>query len=143
MSAALGGGFGLFLVRAAAVAVGLFGALGFALALVGVYGVMAWLAGQRRHELGVRMALGAAPFDIARLLLRDGTILVMAGLVAGIAIAVAASYAFRTVLFGVAVLDAVAFGVAAPLVGGAAVIGCAIPAWRAGRVDPMTTLRLE
>lgn len=91
----------------------------------------------------MRVALGAAPGDIRRLLLRDGIILVTLGAFTGLAAAAAAAWAIRSVLFAVPVLDIWAFGAAAGIVVGAAMVGCGIPAWRASRLDPVVTLRLD
>jgi predicted permease len=79
MTRALGGGYGFFLVRVGAVSAAMFGLLGLALAVVGIYGVVSYTASQRTHEIGVRLALGASRRDILRLVLRDGVTLVISG----------------------------------------------------------------
>ena len=87
MAQALGSGPGLFPARVGAVAIATFGLLAFALAIVGLYGLVSYLASQRSHEIGVRMAVGATSRDVVRLVLRDGLAIVLCGLAAGLAMA--------------------------------------------------------
>ena len=141
MTRALGGGFGLFLVRVAAIGAAIFGMLGLALVVVGVYGVVSYLASQRSHEVAVRMALGATARDILWLVLHDGLRLVSLGLAAGLSIALVFSRFVSSFLFGISARDPIAFAGVAALVAGAATVACVIPALRAARVDPMVTLR--
>ena len=143
MTRALGSGLGLFPVRVAAIAAAAFGLLTLALALVGLYGVVSYLASQRAHEIGVRMAVGATARDIVRLVLRDGVSLVLVGLAAGVLIALAGARVLGTLLFGVSVRDPLTFVTVAPILGGVTLLACAIPAWRAARIDPAVTLRAE
>jgi predicted permease len=141
MAEALGGGFGLFLVRVAAIGAAIFGMLGLALVVVGVYGVVSYTASQRAHEVAVRMALGATKRDILWLVLHDGLRLVSIGLAAGLSIALMSSRFVSSFLFGISARDPLAFAGVAALVGCVATIACIIPALRAARVDPMITLR--
>jgi putative ABC transport system permease protein len=143
MTRALGSGLGLFPVRVGAVAVLAFGLLAFALAMVGLYGVTSYLTSQRTHEIGVRMAIGATQHDIVRLVLRDGSQLVLFGLAAGLLGTLACSRVVAGFLFGISARDPVTLGGLAPILGGVALIACAIPAWRAARVDPTVALRSE
>jgi predicted lysophospholipase L1 biosynthesis ABC-type transport system permease subunit len=120
-----------------------FAAVAVLLAAIGVYGVLAYLIGQRTQEIGVRLALGAAPDDVVRLFLREGTTLAGVGLVAGVAGALAATRALSTLLFGVTTTDPVTFAGVAGAVGLVALVASYIPAKRASRVDPMSALRMD
>jgi predicted permease len=121
--------------------VGSFALLGLLLAAVGIYGVVSFLVTQRTREIGVRMALGARAQDVRRLVVRDGMTPVMAGAVCGLAAAIPASRAIRSLLFGVAPFDALSFAVAPLLLVLVALAACLLPARRASRVDPLVALR--
>ena len=122
---------------------GSFGVLGLVLAAVGLYGVLAYAVSQRRREIGVRVALGARPVDVFRMVFGEGFRLMVIGTVLGLLGAVGASRLLRSLLFGTGPADAATFvGVVALLVSVAA-IACSIPARHATRVDPITTLRTE
>ena len=123
--------------------VGYAGGLGLLLAAIGLYGVLALAVGQRTREIGVRMALGAHAPAILRLILREGIALALAGLTLGLASAIVLSRLLTRFLYGIRPTDPVTYGVATVLVGGVALAACAIPAWRAARVDPMVALRYE
>jgi predicted permease len=143
MRQALGSGLGLFPVRVGAVSAATFGLLAFVLAIIGLYGVVAYLASQRTHEIGVRLAVGATRQDIVRLVVRDGLQLVVIGLAAGLLIVVASSRVVERFLFGVSPHDPHVL-VGLPLVlGCVAVTACAIPGIRASRIDPTVSLRTE
>jgi putative ABC transport system permease protein len=131
------------LPRVYALLLGIFAAAALGLALVGVYGVMAYSVAQRQREIGVRLALGAAPGAIRGLILRRGGLLVAVGLVAGLGGAAALTGLLRALLFGVPPLDLVTFGGVALLLGGMALLACWVPAGRATRVDPVVVLREE
>jgi putative ABC transport system permease protein len=118
-----------------------FAGVAMLLAAIGVYGVLAYLVSQRTQEIGVRLAIGAAPRDVARLFLREGATLALAGLVAGLAAAVAAARALTALLFGVTTTDPITFGVVAAALAVVALMASYLPARRASRVDPMTALR--
>ena len=127
-------------------ALGLFGAFALAaliLAAAGIYGVLAGGVAERSREIGVRAALGATRGRIVGLVLRDGLRLTAAGVLLGVAGAVAATRALTSLLFGVSPLDALTFAGVILLLGATSVIACALPAWRATRVDPATALRAE
>src|SRR5205807_1332731 len=123
--------------------VGYAGGLGLLLTAIGLYGVLALAVGQRTREIGVRMALGARAPSILSLILREGIALALAGLTLGLASAMVLSRLLTRFLYGITPTDPVTFGVAIVLVGGVALAACAIPAWRAARVDPMVALRYE
>jgi putative ABC transport system permease protein len=120
-----------------------FAALALLLASVGLYGVMALSVTQRMRELGIRMALGAARRDVFRLVLGQGVLLVVFGIILGLLGAVAASRAFGSILYGVGALDFPAFGLAIISLVSVALIACILPARRATQVDPMIALRAE
>ena len=123
--------------------VGYAGGLGLLLTAIGLYGVLAQAVGQRTREIGVRMALGARVPLILSLILREGIALALAGLALGLASAIVLSRLLTRFLYGITPTDPVTYGVATVLVGGVALAACAIPAWRAARVDPMVALRYE
>ena len=143
MTQALGSGLGFFPVRVAAIAVAAFGLLAFALAIVGLYGVTSYLASQRTHEIGVRIAVGATERHIVRLVLENGAKLVMLGVGAGMAMTIASSRVVDSFLFGVSTYDPLTLVSVVPVLAGVTLIACAIPAWRAARVDPVIALRSE
>jgi ABC-type antimicrobial peptide transport system permease subunit len=143
MTQALGSGPGFFPVRVGAIAVTAFGLLAFALAVVGLYGVTSYLTGQRTHEIGVRIAVGATQQRIVRLVLKDGAKLVILGVAAGMVMTLACSRLVGSFLFGVSAYDPLTLVSVVPMLGGVALIACAIPAWRAARVDPTIALRSE
>jgi putative ABC transport system permease protein len=121
----------------------LLGGLALALAAVGVYGVVAYSVAQRTHEIGVRMAVGAQPGDVVRMIVQEGGRLALVGVVAGLALAAAAARLIRGLLFDVSAADPATF-VAAPIVLLAiAIVASYIPARRATRIDPIIALRGE
>jgi putative ABC transport system permease protein len=119
----------------------LFAALALALAAIGLYGVLAHEVGRRTPEIGVRMALGARPGQVLRAVLGEGVALVAAGLGLGLAGALALARLLRWLLFGVGAGDPATFAGAAAGLLVVSVLACLLPAWRACRVDPLTTLR--
>ncbi len=143
MTRALGSGLGFFPVRVGAASATTLGLLAFTLAIVGLYGVVSYLTSQRTHEIGVRMALGATQNDIVRLVLQDASKLVLFGLAAGLLATLASSPVVGTFFFGVSARDALTLVSVAPILGCVALIACAIPAWRAARVEPTLALRSE
>jgi putative ABC transport system permease protein len=121
--------------------VGLFALTALLLAALGIYGVMSYSVSERTHELGIRLALGAGPGTIARMVLRQGGTLVLVGAIVGLACAGGVSRAMAGVVFGVRPIDAPTFAVVAVLLIAVAMLACYIPARRATRVDPIVALR--
>jgi putative ABC transport system permease protein len=111
------------------------------LAAVGLYGVVAFSVSQRRSELGLRMALGADPRGVLRLVLREGMTPVGAGILAGLAGSMLLTRVMKTLLFGIDALDPITFGAVAATLALVALMACYVPARRATRLDPATTLR--
>jgi putative ABC transport system permease protein len=123
--------------------VAVFAALALLLASMGVYGVTAEATSQRTHEIGIRVALGARPGEIAELVLRQGLVLAAFGILAGLAVAAAATRALTGVLFGVEPLDLTTFALVAVVLGLAALVASAMPARRAAALDPLVALRRD
>jgi putative ABC transport system permease protein len=122
---------------------GIFAGLAVGLALAGVYGVMSYVVGQRSNEIGLRMALGASPRDVMRLILRQTLLLAGAGIVIGLAGAAGVTQLLTTMLFGVKATDPLTYAAVVALVVIAALVASYLPARRAMRVDPMVSLRYE
>lgn len=134
---------GFFLYRVGAGVAGIMGLLGLILAVIGVYGVVSYAAAQRTHEIGVRMALGAARSDILLAVLRNGLWLVAAGIGLGLALVVAAARVVADFLVGVSPTDPLTVAGVSLLLALVAVAACYIPARRAMQLDPMVALRYE
>ena len=123
--------------------IGIFGAIALTLAAVGLYGVMAYSVTQRSHELGIRIAVGASPRDILRLVVGQGIRMTLLGAAIGLVVSLAVTRALSSLLFGVSVTDPLTF-VAVPVVLAlVAILACYLPARRAMRVDPIIALRYE
>ena len=122
---------------------GLFGALALALAAVGVYGVVAFTVAQRRHEIGVRMALGARAATVARDVVRGAVWLAVPGAAMGLAAALALSRLMRGVLYGISATDLATFAGVPAVIVGVTLLASWLPARRATRVDPAAALRNE
>ena len=120
-----------------------FAAVAVLLAAIGVYGVLAYLVSQRTQEIGVRLAIGATPGDVARLFVREGAGLTLIGVACGLAGAVAVTRALSTLLFGVTTTDPLTFAAVAALLALVALLASYLPARRAARVDPMSALRAD
>jgi predicted permease len=133
---------GLLFYKIGAVLAAVLGILGLILAIVGVYGVVSYAASQKTHEIGVRMALGAQPSDILRMVFREGFLIVAVGLILGIAGALAAGRVVGSFLT-VSAQDPVTYVAVTGLLTIVALAACFIPARRAMRVDPMVALRYE
>ena len=129
--------------RFTAVLVGTFGVMAFRLAALGVYGLLAYTVSQRRREIGLRLALGAQPRDVTRLVVGDGLAVTLAGVAAGLAAAAALMRFVRSLLFQVSPIDPVAFLGAAAALAAVALVASWAPLRRAGRIDPIRVLREE
>lgn len=129
--------------RFSMVMLALFAGAALALAMVGLYGIMAYIASERTREIGVRMALGAQRADMLRLILRQSLVLVLMGIAAGIAAAVGATRVLATLLYGVGAADLVTYTRVVVLLMISALAATWIPARRAMQVDPMVALRHE
>ncbi|AHG87819.1 permease [Gemmatirosa kalamazoonensis] len=126
--------------RVTAMLVALFAAVALALAAVGIYGVVAYGVAQRAREFGIRMALGARPRSVVRLVVGQGTAPVLAGLALGLGAAWGASRVLGALLYGVSATDPVAFIVVTVFLGAVALVAAYVPARRATRVDPVVVL---
>jgi ABC-type antimicrobial peptide transport system permease subunit len=114
-----------------------------ALAVIGLYGVLAYAVTQRQREIGVRMALGAQRRDVLSLVVGHGMRLVLVGICIGLAAALGFSRVLQTLLFGVEPSDPLTFSVIPLLLAAVALFACWLPARRAARVDPIEALRCE
>jgi predicted permease len=140
---ALQGINGFLLYRLGAQMTGTMGLLGLILAVVGVYSVASYSATQRTHEIGIRMAIGATPRDILKMVLRQGFGIVGIGVIVGLAAAFASTRLLADLFYGVKPSDPLTFAAVASLLLGVALLACWIPARRATRVSPLIALRFE
>ena len=120
---------------------GTFAAAALFLALVGIYGVMAYSVTQRMHEIGIRMALGAQRTDVVRMVVRQGMRVTLAGIVAGIAGALTLTRLMESLLYEVQPTDLVTFAVVTAALATTGFVACCLPGLKAARVDPVITLR--
>ncbi|HYL73079.1 MAG TPA: ABC transporter permease [Bryobacteraceae bacterium] len=119
------------------------GVLGFVLATVGLYGVIAYSVSRRTREIGIRMAIGAAPESVARMVLRQGFTLTAIGVIIGLAMSLAVSELLTNLLVGVSPRDPLVYTFVILLLGGISMLACYVPARRAARVDPLLALRQD
>ena len=119
------------------------GTLALMLAIIGLYGVMAWSVVQRTREIGIRMALGAQARNVVALVLRQGMKLVLIGVLIGIPLSLAATQVLSSMLIGLTTTDVLTIGLVTALLIGVTMLACYLPARRATRVDPLETLRYE
>jgi len=131
----------LWLVRAGAALFSIFGALALGLAVVGLYGVKAYSVARRTREIGIRMALGAQAGAVLRMIMWEGSIMLISGVAIGLLLAIATAKILSGILYGVSALDPIAFTVAPLVLTLAALIATWLPARRATRVDPVQALR--
>jgi ABC-type antimicrobial peptide transport system permease subunit len=118
-----------------------FGLTALALAAIGLYGVLSGSVTERKREIGVRSALGASQLSIVRMVLRRGLLLTGAGVVLGLVAAALATRVVTSMLFGVSRLDPATYAVVVILLTVVSTVACALPALRAARVDPASTLK--
>jgi ABC-type antimicrobial peptide transport system permease subunit len=133
----------LWLVRAGAALFSVFGGLALGLAVVGLYGVKAYSVARRTREIGIRMALGAQAGAVLRMIMREGSIMLVSGVVIGLLLSMATAKVLSGILYEVGALDPVAFTVAPLVLVVAALIATWLPARRATRVNPIQALRTE
>jgi predicted permease len=133
----------LFLPRLAGTLFGVFGVVGLLLAAVGLYGVMSYSVSRRTREIGIRMALGAQPDGVQRLIVWQGMALTLIAVVLGLGAAFTVTKLFTSILYGVRPHDLLTFTVVPVFLAGVAVLACWIPSRRAARVDPLVALRYE
>jgi putative ABC transport system permease protein len=126
-----------------AVLLGLFGALGLLIVIVGVYGVVSYAVAQRTHEFGVRLALGASPSRIRTMVLRDGLALAVAGTTVGLTSSLALTHLLGSLLFDVPPRDPLTLATASAVMVVVALGACWTPARRATKVNPLVALRCE
>jgi putative ABC transport system permease protein len=123
--------------------IGAFAAIALALSLVGIYGVTAYSAAQRTREIGIRIALGAQRSELLGLLLRQGMLLVVCGVIAGVTASLVLTRFLATMLFDVQPTDGLTFASVVLLLVAVSATACFLPARRAMRVDPIVALRHE
>ena len=129
--------------RFAVVLLGIFGALALLLAAIGLYGVLAFAVSQRTREIGIHMALGARTRDVLLMVIRQGMLLVLVGVVLGVAGAYAVTRTIRSLLFEVGTTDPLTFVLVSVLLAVVGFVACYLPARRATKVDPLVALRYE
>ncbi len=122
---------------------GVFATLAVCLSMAGVYGVMSYVVGQRSNEIGLRMALGASPGDVSRLVLRQALVLASLGIVIGLACSAAVTRLLQSMLFEVKPSDPLTYVVVIAALAAVALAASYVPVRRAMRVDPMVGLRYE
>jgi len=129
--------------RFSMILLGVFAAVALILSSIGIYGVVSYLVGQRTHEIGVRIALGARRWDVLNLILSQGAKLTLIGVVIGVAASLGLTKLMARMLYGVSASDPLTFIGVAILLSLVALAACFIPTRRAMRVDPMVALRCE
>ncbi len=132
---------GLFSARMGVAMLSIFGLLALGLASIGLYGMLAYTANQRRREIGIRIALGASRVSVLRLIVGEGMSLVLAGIAIGFAASVATGRLLSRLLYGVSGSDPLSIGVACAVLSIVALLACYLPARASTRVDPLTSLR--
>lgn len=143
MTQALQGANGFFFFRFGAQLTGVMGLLGLILAVVGIYSVISYAAVQRTQEIGIRMAMGADPRDILKMVLRQGLGVVGVGLVLGFIAALGGTRVIGSLFVGIKPTDPVTFALVIFVLASIALFACWIPAYRATRIDPLVALRHE
>jgi len=120
-----------------------FAVVSLVLAAVGLFGVLSYIVVQRTTEIGIRIALGAQRDQVMRLMLRDGLRPAILGLVLGLIVSTGSAQLIRSLLYGTAALDPVVYIMVSGTLLLTAILACAVPAWRASRLDLMTALRMD
>jgi macrolide transport system ATP-binding/permease protein len=143
MNEALEGANGFFLFRFGAQLTSTMGLLGLILAVVGIYSVVSYAAAQRTQEIGIRVAMGASPREILKMVLRQGLSAVGIGLAVGLLVAFAGTRVMSNLIVGIKPTDPLTFVVVVGLLTAIALFACWIPAHRATRIDPLVALRYE
>ena len=133
----------IFLRRYPSYLIGSFAGLALILAMIGLYGLISYTVQQRTREIGIRMALGAQPADVLKLVMGQGIGAVLAGVAVGVVAALALTRLMASLLFGVRPTDAITFVSVAALLTCVALVASYIPARRAMRTDPLNALRYE
>jgi putative ABC transport system permease protein len=123
--------------------IGIFAAVALVLAALGIYGVVSHAVAQRTHEIGVRMALGAAVRDVVGLVARQGLTPVLIGLALGLGAGLGVSRLMTGILYGVTPTDPITYLSVVAILGGIALLACVAPARRAARIDPLLAIRAE
>jgi ABC-type antimicrobial peptide transport system permease subunit len=122
---------------------GFFGALAALLAVVGLYGVIAYIIASRRNEIGIRVALGASRLQVVGLFIGEAGLLIACGILVGLGCAAGLAHGAQSLLFGITAFDIPTYAAASVLLAGVAFLATYFPARRAARLDPMTVLRYE
>jgi predicted permease len=134
---------GLLLFQIGAILAASMGTMGLVLALIGMFGVLSYATALRTHEIGIRIALGAQPAEVIRMILRQGVVIVCLGLALGVLAAIGMGRLVESLLVGVRSTDAITYSVITLSLASVALLACYIPAWRAAKVDPVVALRYE
>ena len=129
--------------RFAMVLLGVFALIALLLASIGIYGVLSYIAGQRTHEIGIRMVLGAQRRDVLKLVMGDAARMTVGGVLVGLVAAAGLTRLIKSMLFGISTMDPVTFAGVAILLTAVAFVACYLPTRRAMRVDPVVSLRYE
>jgi putative ABC transport system permease protein len=120
-----------------------FAVIALALSAIGIYGVLSYLVTRRTREIGIRVAIGAGRLEVLRLVLRNGLVLALVGLVVGLVAAAVATRFMQVLLYNVEPMDPATFAAVAAMLAAVAVLASLVPAWRATRVDPVVALKTE
>jgi len=133
----------LLMLRLVSTLTGVFGLLALALATVGVFSVVNYSASRRTREIGIRLALGAQRADILRMILKEALFIVLAGVIAGMFMAIASGRLLASLMFANSSIDTSVYIVVALMLIAIAMLACCLPAYKATRVDPNDALRHE